>query len=256
MLSKEKISEYLDTPIRVEIFDSLLSTNTYAKELAESGGHGDVCIIARSQTSGRGRMGRSFFSPDSGLYMSLLLRRNLKAADAMRLTTVAAVAVARAIDAVAGVSCSIKWVNDIYLYGKKVCGILTEGKSLPGGMLDFAVIGIGINLTEPIDGFPKEIADRAGAVFEVLPDGADNMLAASIINEFLQLISGDNREECLDEYRKRSFVVGKDIDVISLPSGISKSAVAIGIDDDYRLIVRYEDGQTATLSSGEVSIRI
>ncbi len=255
MLTKEKISEYLDTPIRVEIFDLIESTNTYAKSLAESGCSDDVCIIARSQTSGRGRMGRSFFSPDGGLYMSLLLRRDLKAADAMRLTTAAAVAVARAIDAVAGVSCSIKWVNDIYLGGKKVCGILTEGKTMSDGMLDFAVVGIGVNLTAPTGGFPADIADRAGAVFETLPNDADNLIAARIINEFLRLIGGSG-EECLSEYRERSFIVGKEVDVISLPSGESKSAKAIGIDDDYRLIVRYDNGLTDVLSSGEVSIRM
>lgn len=256
MLSKEKISKYLDTPIRVEIFDLIDSTNTYAKKLASSVLDEDVCIIARSQASGRGRMGRSFFSPDGGLYMSLLLRRDLKAADATHLTTAAAVAVSRAIDSVAGISSSIKWVNDIYLNGKKVCGILTEGKTLPNGMLDFAVVGIGVNLTAPAGGFPSDIAERAGAVFETLPNGADSMLAARIINEFLSLIRTESKELCLNEYRARSFIVGKDIDVISLPSGVSKPAKAIGIDDDYRLIVRYDNGQSEALSSGEVSVRI
>ena len=255
MLTKEKISVYLGTPIRVEIFDCLESTNTYAKELAASDSRDEVCIIARSQTSGRGRMGRSFFSPDSGLYMSLLLRRNLKATDAMHLTTIAAVAVSRAIDAVAGVNSSIKWVNDIYLNGKKVCGILTEGKTSPDGMLDFAVVGIGVNLTEPLGGFPSDIAGRAGAVFKTLPDDADNMLAARILNEFFEFIGG-NAKDYVSEYRKRSFIIGKEIDVISLPTEKSRAAKAIGIDDEYRLIVRYEDGQCEALSSGEVTIRL
>ena len=255
MLSIEKISKYLDTSFRVEIFDSLTSTNTYAKELAVSGS-GEVCIIARSQTCGRGRMDRSFFSPDGGLYMSLLLRRNLKAADAVRLTTAAAVAVSRAIDAVAGVGSSIKWVNDIYLNGKKVCGILTEGKTSSDGMLDFAIVGIGVNLALSESGFPADIADKAGAVFEALPNNADNIIAARIINEFMTLISEDNGEECLAEYRERSFIIGKDIDVILLPSGMSKPARAIDIDDEYKLVVEYENGKTEALSSGEVSVRI
>ena len=254
MLTDKDIIKYLNEPIAVSVFEKLESTNTTAKEMARSGK--EHIIIARSQSGGRGRLGRSFFSPDSGLYMSLLFYPSPEICDASLITSAAAVAVARAIDRIANVRCQIKWVNDIYLAGKKVCGILTEGQLCPSGGFEYAVLGIGINLTAPKDGFPEEIADRAGAVFEVLPSNADNILAATVINEFMSLYkNGLKRQGFLDEYRTRSCVIGRVVNVMHVVDGESIQAEAIGIDNDCRLIVRYSDGTSESLVSGDVTLK-
>ena len=254
MLDAKVISEMLERPLPVTVFDRLESTNITAREIAR-GDLREQVIITRTQTGGRGRLGRSFFSPTGGLYMSLILRPRVHASEAIKITTTAAVAVARAIDASAGTRCEIKWVNDVYISGRKVCGILTESKINSDGMLDFAILGIGVNLVPPEGGFPAEIADRAGAVFDVLHDNADNLLAAGIINEFLRLYGVAHSRECLDEYRSRSCVIGREVDVMRVVDGDTTPATAVDIDDEFRLIVRCADGRTEALGSGEVSVR-
>ena len=254
MLIAEKIYEYLDAPLCVSVFDSLESTNRTARELASQ--KREHLIIARCQSGGRGRLGRSFFSPNGGLYMSLLLYPQANIADTSLITSAAAVAVSRAIEHVVGVECKIKWVNDIYVDGKKVCGILTEGQMRSDGGFDYAILGIGINLLPPVGGFPEDIVNRAGALFSELPPDADNILAAAVVNEFLKLYRlGLNIKLFLDEYRSRSCVIGRAVDVIRIVGDKTTPAVATQIDDKCRLVVRYEDGSIEALESGDVSIR-
>ena len=254
MLTAEKISKYLTEPITVSVFETLESTNRTAREFAA--GKREHLIIARSQSGGRGRLGRSFFSPNGGLYMSLLLYPQSDITDVSLITSAAAVAVSRAIECVADVKCEIEWVNDIYIEGKKVCGILTEGQMRSDGMLDYAILGIGVNLLPPTCGFPEDIASRAGSLFDELPTDTDNILAATIVNEFMLLYrSGLDKELFLDEYRSRSCLIGREIDVMRIVGGEMKSAVAVGIDDNCRLVVRYDDGTTEALESGDVTIR-
>ncbi len=254
MLTNEDILKYLNEPIAVSVFENLESTNKSAKQMASCGK--EQLILARSQTGGRGRLGRSFFSPSGGLYMSLILFPPTEINDASLITSAAAVAVSRSIDKIAKVKCQIKWVNDLYLYGKKICGILTEGQIRPDGSFEYAVLGIGINLTAPQGGFPREIADRAGAIFDVLPADADNMLAAAVVNEFMALYrSGLKKQDFIEEYRSRSCVIGNTVNVMHVLDGESTTAEAIGIDDDCRLIVRYNDGSTESLVSGEVTLK-
>lgn len=255
MLTEKKISELLKFKMPVAVYDKVDSTNGLAKSLADSQ-NGEFCIFAREQSAGRGRMGRSFHSPSGGLYMSIVLRPGIHASEALSITTVAALAVCRAIDMLAGVRCGIKWVNDVYLDGKKVCGILTESTVRPDGMIDFAVLGIGVNLVEPFGGFPEDIKDRAGALFKSLPENADNMLTASIINEFKALWQSQNAEDCINEYRERSFVVGREVNVMRTTDGESTAATVIGIDDEYRLLVKYSNGSVEALGSGDISIKI
>ncbi len=254
MISEKIIKRLLDTPLEVRVYDELASTNLTAREIASNSDKREQVIIARRQTSGRGRLGRSFFSPDGGLYMSLLLHPKYGVHDATRITTAAAVAVARAIDRVADVRCDIKWVNDVYLRGKKICGILTEAQISADGALDFAVLGIGINLTEPVGGFPSDIASRAGAVFDTLPNGADNTIAAEVINEFYRLYNSADTSY-IGEYRERSNLIGREVDVMRVVDGDTTPATVIGIDDDFSLVVEYKGGKREALSSGEVSVR-
>ncbi len=255
MINKDKISSYLDVPMSVQVYDELISTNLTAKELADAC-FADTVIFARRQSGGRGRMGRSFFSPEGGLYMSLLLHPKMRASSALNVTTAAAVAVSRAIEAVSGKKCTIKWVNDVYIEGRKVCGILTESKIADNGELSYAVLGIGINLTPPEGGFPDDIKNRAGAVFDDLSLDCDNRIAAAVINEFMSLYRGGlNTSDYLEEYRRRSHLIGRRVDVMRVHDGEARVAEVLSVDDECSLVVRYDDGTVEALSSGDVSVR-
>ncbi len=257
-LSAEKIKEMLvggAEKYSITIFDEIHSTNSYLKEKAEGLADGTV-IIAKRQTAGRGRLGRSFVSDRGGLYMSLLIKPNLEAEKSIFLTTAAAVAVARAIEEVSGKDTGIKWVNDIFIDGKKVCGILTEGATnTEDGLLQYAVIGIGINVTEPEGGFAKEIADIAISVFgKASPENAENELAAKILNQLSIVLNSPQESEILDQYRQRSIVIGKKVDIIY--EDASLSATVTGIDDSAAIILKTEDGKIIRKTSGEISVRI
>lgn len=253
MINPNIITSMLEYPLAVSVFDELASTNLTAREIARSGDRREQVIIARRQTRGRGRLGRSFFSPNGGLYMSLLLFPNNSAHDALHITTAAAVAVARAIDRITNVKCEIKWVNDVYLNDKKICGILTEGQ-VSQSALDFAVLGIGVNLTAPDGGFPSDIVSRAGAVFDTLPPNADNEIAAMIVNEFYRLYNNPDTS-FINEYRERSNLIGRKVDVMRIADGEATPATVIDIADDFSLIVEYKNKRREALTSGEVSVR-
>lgn len=260
ILSVQGIQKYLSlacSDLTIEVLPKLASTNTTAREKAAAGAAEGYTVIAGAQTDGRGRKGRSFFSPaDTGVYMSIVLRPSRwTSKQALKLTTMAAVAVCEAIDAVSDEKAYIKWVNDIYISGKKVCGILTEASlGLEDDFLEYAVLGIGINVSAPKNGFPDELRDIAGAVFSQAQCDGKNRLAAEILNRFMEHYKNPHQTDYVCSYRKRSLVIGKEIRFMS--SGSLKKAVALDIDDDCRLIIRDEDGNIKTLSSGEISIRL
>ena len=260
ILSTQSISKYLSgnaARFEVSVNKTIDSTNSRLKELASQGAPEGTVVIAEEQTSGRGRMNRNFYSPaDTGIYMSILLRPKLSATEALFITTSAAVAVAQAIEAVSSREAKIKWVNDIYCDGKKVCGILTEASfDMESGGLEYAVLGIGINVKTPKDGFPDDIKDIAVAVFEDDPDIVDtkSRLVAEVLKRFWNYYIGLENKTFLSEYRKRSLVIGKEI--LVLGNNTSEKALALEIDDQCRLKVRLEDGTIELLSSGEVSIK-
>ena len=292
ILSESSIRSYLEgstcAVLSMDVFDTVGSTNTVCLTRASEGEAGPYAAVAGGQTSGRGRRGRSFFSPEgTGLYMSILLRPSgLTADQAVKYTTVAAVAVCRAIETAAGRKASIKWVNDVYVGGRKACGILTEASFNPeDGTLDYAVVGIVINVYEPQGGFPEDIRDRAGALAgpvsnarsrseygedssphnQVLENGGRSRLAAEIIRGFFGFLDSsltpltDSASGGVplyaQEYRERCFVTGHDVDVIKAGAEPRRAHVT-GVDDECRLLVRYEDGTEETLSSGEISIRL
>lgn len=254
-LSAEGIRRYLkNETLRVEYRAVIGSTNTAVKERAAGEPEGLV-VAAGEQTAGRGRMGRQFFSPaDTGLYMSLLLRPGMAAQACALLTPTAAVAVAESVEALSGRLTQIKWVNDVLLDGKKICGILTETSLAPRtGAVDWAVVGIGVNTRTPAGDFPEELRDRAGAVF----DGEEDMrcvLAAAILDRFMELYQTLGSEECYQSYVNRSCVLGKDVRLLS-PGREPLEARVLAIERDYALRVRLADGSERRISSGEVSLR-
>lgn len=258
LLSVEGMMPYLRgvEPEHVYVYQSVESTNTTAKKMAlEHAPHGTV-VLAEEQTGGRGRMGRAFVSPKyRGIYLSILLRPRLSAEDALLITTAASVAVCRAIEQVAGQQAQIKWVNDIYVNQRKVCGILTEAVSdCESGGLESIIVGIGVNFSTPAEQFPEEIRQKAGSLFDSVPERvARNELAAAIINQTLLLCGELESRSFLEEYRRRSLVLGREVQVVRLGQE-PYTAKAVGINDNGGLILE-RDGQTELLQSGEVSIR-
>jgi BirA family biotin operon repressor/biotin-[acetyl-CoA-carboxylase] ligase len=259
ILSNESITPYLDNlqDLKLEVHKSVTSTNTLLKELAAAGTEEGRVLIAEEQTGGRGRQGRYFYSPSkTGIYMSILLRPRLTVEDALYITTSAAAAVAKAIETVTGCEAKIKWVNDIYCNGKKVCGILTEaGVDFEGGGLEYCIVGIGINVARPPEDFPEELKDIAAGIFETRIYSADlrSRLVAKILNLFWGYYQEFSDKAFIDEYRKRSFLIGKEIDVLT--GDKSERATALDIDERARLIVKLSNGEIKALTSGEVSVR-
>ncbi len=251
LLDAKKIKKLINRDIDVFTYNTVDSTNLLAKQKAKDL-KGNALFIAEEQTCGRGRMGRTFYSPEnSGIYMSLALRPNLSFDDYTLITTAAAVSVAKAIDDFCNDKTKIKWVNDVFLNGKKVCGILTEGIFEKDNT--FAVLGIGINLYEPKNGFPKEISQIAGGVFQdKCSDGIKIKLIAQVINNFYEFYSTLPNKDFLEEYRAKDMLMGKTVSY--LKNGDLFSGKAQGITDNLELEVIGQNGTTHLLSSGEVTI--
>lgn len=252
----EAVGEY---PAPIYLYDTLESSNLTAKQLALAGAPHGTLVLAGQQKAGRGRLGRRFESPaGKGVYCSLLLRPALSAADAQTATIAAAVSVARAVKALCGLELGIKWVNDLYYQGKKVCGILTEAAlDLESGMLDYAVLGLGFNVAAPADGWPEDLRDVAGALYDGSPaPGARAALAAAFLNAFWPLYRAGPRSGYLDEYRRRQALTGQRV-LVTPRRGTPRAAQVQGIDDECKLVVRFDgESRPAALNSGEVSVRL
>lgn len=254
-LTPEGIRQSLEPDIDVVLYDSIDSTNKEAKRLAISEPERPVLIAANCQTEGRGRLGRSFYSPaDTGLYISFLFKPSFGISKATFTTAAAAVAVTKAVRTVTGLQCGIKWVNDVYLNDKKICGILTEGiTGVETNSLDYMVVGIGINC-HPADLAPIA-GDRAGDLGGGL---SRNELIAQVANELVPLLENLDPARFMDYYREHSIVIGEDI--LITRAGVASDqpgtrAKATGISDEGGLIVAYTDGRKETLTSGEITIR-
>lgn len=260
ILSPQGIRRFLKPEYRdldLTVLPTAPSTNALVREKANQGRPEGCVIVACEQTAGRGRYGRQFFSPiDSGVYLSLLLRPTAYSPQqATCLTAAAAAAMCQAIEAVTGQQPGIKWVNDIFLHGKKVCGILTEAAvGLETGALDYMVLGAGVNLYPPVKGFPEEIQPIAGSVLERSCPEAKNRLVGEFLNRFWDFYTHPECRTYLEDYRSRSLAIGQNVTVLS--AGRAVSAYAYGIDDDFRLLVRYENGDTEALSYGEIRIQL
>lgn len=256
ILSEEGIRVCLPegSPVRcVVCLATVDSTNTRAKELALAGAEHGTLIVADRQTAGRGRRGRSFFSPaGTGLYMSLILRPHVELERFQMVTVAAAVAVCGSVEALTRRRPRIKWVNDIFLEGedgaeRKVCGILTEAVSdVESGTIESVVVGIGLNVSTR--DFSPELCGVAGSLF---PEGVlRNRLAADIAGRLMGLQERLGDPELIREYRDRSLLLGRDIRYRQ--DGAERRGRALDVDAQGSLIVRGQDGETVVLRSGEV----
>ncbi len=245
MLSKEKICSLINDSVDVFVYDTVTSTNDIAKELCKDK---EKCILvaAEGQTNGRGRQGKSFFSPKgSGLYFSMVFNTDSPAFEFTGVTCAVGVACARAIRKLTTLDAKIKWVNDIYVDDKKVCGILVQSVS-ENGIVKKLIIGVGINVST-ID-FPEDIRDTAASLGQEIDR---NILTAEIANNISRLIFKDPAEY-IGEYKERSNVIGNDIRY--LKDNVWHEAQASDIDSKGGLVV-LENGKTITLTSGEITVR-
>ena len=260
ILSAAGVEKYLAgaaADVSVHVIPTVDSTNTRVKEIAGSGEPEGYVLIASQQTAGRGRRGHSFFSPEgTGVYLSILLRPHYASAEqASALTTMAAVAVCEAIEDVSDSRAQIKWVNDVFIGSRKVCGILTEASfSMEDGSLEYAVLGVGINAVTPEGGFPEEIRDIAAAVFSEPADDGKNRLAAAFLNRFMAIYTDPDPSAYVERYRRRCMVIGREVQVISPTE--TRTALALDVDSACRLIVRFPDGHEETLFSGEIRVKL
>ena len=232
-------------------YASIDSTNAEAKRLIRAGEKLPVTLVADMQTAGRGRLGRSFHSPaGTGLYMTYAFRPDADGFRPAALTCASAVALARAIRKLTGIETGIKWVNDLYLDGKKIAGILAEGVFSPEGELTGVLTGIGLNLCTK--DFPEDIRDKAGSLPTDVTDR--DLWLRAILEELIPLTAASDPSSYMAEYRARSTVTGHAVTV--LKNGASRPAQALSILDGGELLVRYEDGTEEALFSGEVSVKI
>jgi BirA family biotin operon repressor/biotin-[acetyl-CoA-carboxylase] ligase len=263
VLSVQAITPFLthaEYAQNIHIFEVLESTNKTAKEMALDGyGHGTV-VIADSQTGGRGRRGRTFHSPPgSGLYISFLLSPEKLCMESVTwVTALAGVSVCDAAREMTGREPMIKWVNDVFLDGKKICGILTEALTdVESGAIEWLVLGIGVNVTTS---FPEELRGVARALFEdaseIGPGRAPPRarLAAMLINSILAPENRIDARTLAQRYKKLQLVLGRDVSVHT--SQGTYSARAVDLDSSGRLIVQTPDGRVETLYGGEVSVKM
>ena len=258
VLSEEGIRRHLQhQELQLQVYRTITSTNTVLKTLAAQNAPAGLALVAGEQTAGRGRLGRSFYSPaDSGLYLSLLLRPHMSAVQATHLTACAAVAAAETIEELSGRPAQIKWVNDILVNGRKVCGILTEASiDCESGMMQYVIIGLGVNTHVPKGDFPEELKSIAGAAFgtERIPE-LRCRLAAGILDRLAEYAEKPEAPAVFEAYRRRSFVPGRAIRILA-PGKDPVPAEALSLLEDYSLLVRLPDGSTTRLNSGEVSVR-
>lgn len=238
-------------------FHTIDSTQDHLRALAKAGAPDGTAVIADHQTCGHGRRGRSFHSPEGvGIYLSLLVRPQCLPSSLMHLTCAAAVAMCDAVEAAAGFRPGIKWTNDLVQGGRKLGGILTELGFTPQGKLDYAIIGIGINCRQRPEDFPEDIRDMAGSLAMIA--GADISRAAvaaamleALCKMYDRLLTG--KSAMLQRYRRDCITLGQD--VVLVRGDEVRYGHALDIDDEGALIVRFADGCTQTVNSGEVSVR-
>lgn len=259
VLSEEGIRAFLQEEykaIPMQVMKETSSTNLLAKQAAAEGGADGMLFAAEHQNAGRGRRGRSFVSvPGGNICMSLLLKPNIEAADAVFFTTATCVAVHRAIYKATGIRTEIKWVNDLYYRGKKICGILTEAVTdCETGIVDCVIPGIGINFNIAPEAFPEELRETAGALYDGVPVTISrNELVAEVVNQLFLIRQELKERTFMKEYREHSMLIGQKIRILGGEK--EEEAVALDIDENGGLVVRTADGTLKTLNTGEVTVR-
>ncbi len=263
IISATAIASFLskDTSIdNINIYDKLESTNKTAKSAASFDAKHGTVIIAGSQTAGSGRKNHGFFSPEGGIYMSVVLNPDtLPFSPPSLIMSFTANCICKSIEKLTDLKPSIKWTNDIYLGSEKICGILTEsGMDFESGDLQWIVVGIGINFSMNKSDFPNDIRKKAGAMFVPGEETISrNHLIAEILNKILcsDKNSYQSSSQIIGEYKSRMNMLGKEINVI--PKSSEKYiAKAMDIDENGKLIIELPDGSKKTLSSEEISITL
>ncbi len=240
------------------LFETLPSTNDHAKVLAQQGAPEGTVVIAKSQSAGRGRIGRSFHAPaDLGLYLSLILRPACTPDKLMHLTCAVAKACCDGIQNCTGIRPHIKWINDLILQNRKLGGILTElSVNSKTGLVDWAVVGIGINCLHTAESFPQDLQHIATSLYAATGKHiSPALLGAAVIDALYQMNQQllTEKEMLLQAYRQDCLTLGKEIYLLQ---GDSKTPVfALDIDDQGGLLVRFPDGTTSCVCSGEISVR-
>jgi BirA family biotin operon repressor/biotin-[acetyl-CoA-carboxylase] ligase len=238
-------------------FPSIGSTNDHIRALAKAGAPHGTVVIADHQTGGHGRRGRSFHSPQGvGLYLSILLRPNCAPTELMHLTCAVAVAMCDAVEAAAGFRPGIKWTNDLVSGKRKLGGILTELGFSTKGTLDYAIIGVGINCCQQLSDFPEDIRDMAGSLRMIVGQDVDRANVAAATMKALHRMDTrllTAKPEILSQYKADCITLNQDVVLVR---GEEKFyGHAIDIDPEGALVVRFADGQTKPVNSGEVSVR-
>ena len=255
MIEKSEIEKKLEFDVILNIIDEISSTNSALKELAENGAAEWTVLCAFRQTAGRGRTGKSFYSPENGIYFSIILKPELKIYDSLYITVIAACAVVRAIKKLTNKEVKIKWVNDIYNDKGKICGILTESAvNFNDNTLKYAVLGIGLNVFPPKDGFPDDISNIASSLFErgESEPYIKECLIAEIINQIHNLIENFDIESLVGEYKDNSLLIGKEISYTQ--NGHNYIGKVTDIDSNCNLVVKDNNENLTYLSSGEVTL--
>lgn len=260
LISAEGIKIFLNPKYSenyIRVYKTIDSTNKEAKKLLMDNEmpHGTI-LIAEEQTAGRGRFQRKFFSPSNkGIYMSVILRPNMELSKAIHITTSAAIAVCRAIETLTKKRPKVKWVNDIFLDDKKICGILTEATgNFESGRVENVVVGIGVNFKTDSKDFPEDIKNIAGSIFQgESPNITRNQLVAEILNELFELCENLDDKSIMKEYRILSLVLGKEVSF--LKNNKMNKGTAVDITEDGALVIKHENGEIDYLNSGEVSVK-
>jgi len=242
---------WADTIIYLDTVDS---TNTYAKALGKAGAPHGTCVLAGAQSGGRGRMGRSFSSPaNMGVYLSVILRPECKPEALMHLTCCAGVAMCDAVEKAVGIRPQIKWINDLVVNKRKLGGILTELSINSAGLVDFAIVGIGINCCQQALDFPEELREIATSLSLVAQTAIS---PAQIAGQMLQSLCNmdiTRKESIMRRYKADCLTLGQQ--VVILRGDEKQYGKAIDLDPDGGLVVELPDGRRQTVSSGEVSVR-
>lgn len=259
MIVPRKIQDGLQTEFigkEIHHFAEVASTNDVAKKFAVSGAEEGTVIIAETQTGGRGRVGRGWFSPKGGVWFSIILRPEVGPEDALRLTLTTAVAVARVIKKTLRLNCEIKWPNDVLIKGKKVCGILTE-MTTSGKIVEFVVLGVGINANVSVDSFPEHLRNSATSLKEELGEevSRERFLQALLeeLERYYQMFTRREFDLILEEWRELAKFLGSHLEVVSC--GEKLVGLAVDVDQTGALLIKTRDGKVRRVVSGDISLR-
>ncbi len=235
--------------IEIIVLDSVDSTNNYAKAHMSKN---TMLIVSSEQTNGRGRMGRQFYSPaGGGVYFSVVIHPSEWQKNLTLITVAAAVSAARAIEHSTKERAQIKWVNDIFLNNRKVCGILSEAVfGVESGTIDSVIVGTGINLCTKNEDFPEPLHNIAGSVFP--KNTTVSAIVADAVANLLSFLTSISENELINEYRKRLFILGKRVSYTK--NKTTHTGIAEDINNLGNLIIRLDDGNTDILSAGEISL--